>query len=117
VSVQVDYSKIIEIPEKTIEDEKSIRIKKDKELLFGLTTPEKSEKHSRPLSEVPESIEREITAPEDLYPKDIKKKNPLDNTGLIEALNKHHTKVENDDLNFNSEDERDISEMQQNTNL
>jgi hypothetical protein len=36
----------------------------------------------------------------------------LDNTGLIEALK--HSKVENDDLNFNSEDERDISEMQQN---
>jgi len=29
------------------ENEKAVRIKKEKELLFGLTTPEKSEDHSR----------------------------------------------------------------------
>jgi hypothetical protein len=35
-----------ELDAKIKENEKAVRIKKEKELLFGLTTPEKSEDHS-----------------------------------------------------------------------
>jgi len=95
----------------------AVRIKKEKELLFGLTTPEKS---SCSQSQTRKQKGEEITTPEDLYPERAQKRttpdNPLANRRLIEAL-KHNSKVENDDLNFNSEDERDISEMHQNTNL